>query len=166
MLAALVVAGWALQASAEAPSAVALSLEGMSYVLSRGTEVDLLIDAKRAEVSPEAGRITFSGVRARVGRAAGAAGPAGGFELACERGDLDLATGEFVARGRVAGAMQGGRTLRTERLVYRHARGLVSSDAPVTIRDEVGAYRGGGFQYWVRENRFRLTGGASIQQGE
>lgn len=159
-------AALSVSAAAETPVGVTLSLDGMSYVLSRGSEADLLIDAQRAEVAPQAGRISFAGVRARVGRAAGATEPAGGFALACERGELDLATGEFVARGRVTGEMQDGRTLRTERLVYRHGRGVVSSDAPVAIRDDAGSYRGGGFQYWVRENRFRLTGGASIQQGE
>ncbi len=163
---AALVGAFALAAAAEPPPAVALALDGMSYVLSQGAEVELLIDAKRAEVAPDAGRIAFAGVRARVGRAAGAPGVAGGFALACERGELDVETGEFVARGRVTAALADGRTLRTERLVYRHARGVVSSDAPVEIRDDAAEYRGGGFEYWVRENRLRLTGGASIQQGE
>jgi hypothetical protein len=33
------------------------------------------------------------------------------------------------------------------------------------IRDAFGTLRGAGFEYWVRENRFRLIGGASVVQG-
>jgi LPS export ABC transporter protein LptC len=134
----------------------------MSYVLSRGDTVELVIEARRAAVSPSDGRVELAGVRARVG----ASPEAGGLELVCDRGTLDLEAREFVARGRVDARMPDGRTLRTERLRYRHARGLVSSDAPVALRDEVGTYQGGGFEYWVRENRIRLTGGARIEQSE
>ncbi len=159
-------AALALPLAAETPPAVGLALDGMSYVLSRGGVVDLVIDARRADVSPGVGRIEFVGVRARVGALAGAARDAGGLEFVCDRGTLDLAAREFVASGRIDGRMPDGRTFRTERLRYRHDRGLVSSDAPVALRDEMGDYRGGGFQYWVRRNHFRLTGGARIEQGE
>jgi hypothetical protein len=159
-------AALALPAVAETQPAVGLTLDGMSYVLSRGSEVDLVIDAKRARVSLQAGRIALAGVRARVGPRVGAPQSAGAFEFACDRGELDLATREFVASGHIGGRLQDGRTLRADRLRYRHELGVVSSDAPVSLEDEAGDYRGGGFQYWVREDRFRLTGGARIRQGE
>ncbi|HEU4427473.1 MAG TPA: LPS export ABC transporter periplasmic protein LptC [Myxococcota bacterium] len=152
-------------ARAEAPPAAKLTLSGMSYVLSRSGEVALLVEAKRAEVSPHAGRIELAGVRARVGAAAGARGDLGGFELTCARGTLDLDAREFVALGGIDGRMRDGRTLRTERLRYRHERGAISGDAPVALRDHTGEYHGGGFEYWVRSDRFRLTGGARISQG-
>jgi hypothetical protein len=169
---ALFAAALALPAVAETPPAVGLTLDGMSYVLSHGDAVDLLVEAHRAEISPRNGRVDLSGVRARIAsqgggaRLRGGARDAGGLELVCERGELDLETREFVASGRVAGRMLDGRTLRTERLRYRHAQGVLSSDAPVLLSDGAGEYRGGGFQYWVREDRFRLTGGARIVQGE
>jgi hypothetical protein len=153
-------------AAAETPPAVGLTLEGMTYVLSHGDTTDLVVDAHRAEVSPSTGRVALAGVRAHIASLPGAAPQAGGLELVCEHGELDLGTREFVARGRVAGRTPGGRTLRTERLRYRHERGLISSDAPVAMSDDSGEYRGGGFQYWVREDRFRLTGGARVVQGE
>jgi Lipopolysaccharide-assembly, LptC-related len=138
----------------------------MSYVLSHGDAVELVVEAHRAEISPRSGRVALVGVRARIASPSGAAPAAGGLELVCERGELDLETREFVASGGVAGRMQDGRTLHTERLRYRHAEGVVSSDAPVSMSDEAGEYRGRGFQYWVRADRFRLTGGARIVQGE
>lgn len=138
----------------------------MSYVLSRGDWVELVVEAHRAEVLPQAGRIELGGVRARIARLPGTAPEAGGLEFVCERGSLDLAAREFVAQGRVAGRTPSGRTLRTQRLRYQHDRGLVSSAAPVALSDDSGEYRGGGFEYWVREDRFRLSGGARIVQGE
>jgi hypothetical protein len=158
-------AGAAQPAASETPAAVALTLDGMSYVLSRGDAVDLIVEARRAQISPRAGRIELAGVRARIASLPGDS-PAGGLELVCESGAIDLGAREFVARGSVAGRTPSGRTLRTERLRYRHQRGLVSSDAPVSLSDESGEYLGGGFQYWVREDRFRLTGGARVVQGE
>lgn len=165
LVAASLAAVLSLTARAE-PRPAELTLNGMSYVLSRSGEVTLLVEAKRAEVSARAGRIELAGVRARVGAAAGARRDLGGFELTCARGTLDLDAREFTALGGIDGRMRDGRTLRTERLHYRHDRGAISGDAPVTLRDQTGEYHGGGFEYWVRSDRFRLTGGARISQGE
>jgi hypothetical protein len=138
----------------------------MSYVLSRGDAIDLVVQARRAEISPTSGRVELAGVRARIAGPHADRREAGRLELVCDRGELDLETREFLASGHVAGRMQDGRTLATERLRYVHALGVVSSDAPVVLSDEAGEYRGGGFQYWVRDDRFRLTGGARIVQGQ
>jgi len=165
LVAASLAAALPLMGQAETPPAAGLTLSGMSYVLSRAGEVTLLVEAKRAEVSPGAGRIELAGVRARVGKAAGARGDLGGFELTCARRMLDLDAREFTAVGGIDGRMRDGRTLRTERLRYRHDRGAISGDAPVALRDDTGEYHGGGFEYWVRSDRFRLTGGARISQG-
>jgi hypothetical protein len=152
-------------ASAETPPPIDLRLAGMSYVLSNAGEVALVIEAARAEVSPGSGRIELSGVRARLGALAGSGSERGGLEFACERGSLDLGAREFLAAGAVTGRLQDGREIRTERLRYEHARAFVSSDAPVALRAGDAAYRGGGFRYWVKEDRFRLTGGARAVQG-
>jgi hypothetical protein len=151
--------------AAQTPPPVGLALDGMSYVLSRGDAVELRIEAQRADVSPAGGMVQLHGVRARIEAASGQPAAAG-MELVCQRGELDLRTREFVALGNVAASAPGGRFLRTERLVFRQEEGVVSSDAPVALTDASGDYRGGGFVYWVREDRFRLTGGARIVQGE
>lgn len=163
---ALLAATLTAPASAETPPAVGLTLDGMSYVLSHGAAIDLVVQARRAEISPRSGRVELAGVRARIAGPRVGRRESGSLELVCERGELDLGTREFVASGHVAGRMQDGRTLATERLRYDHARGVVSGDTPVLLSDEAGEYRGGGFQYWVRDDRFRLTGGARIVQGE
>jgi LPS export ABC transporter protein LptC len=57
-----------------------------------------------------------------------------------------------------------GAAAQTTRLDYNRSEGLVTTDQPVVIQDETGTYRGGGFRYYVRENRFRLVGGAEVLQ--
>lgn len=147
-------------------SGASVSIEGMSFALSRGGANELIVEAERAEVAAVGGGVALRAVYARLGSFAGASGGPGGLELRCATGTLDAGSGQFRAEGQVTGRTGDGREFRTERLDYRHDRGLVSSDAPVWIRDSAGTYRGGGFRYWVRENRFRLVGGASIVQGE
>jgi hypothetical protein len=41
---------------------------------------------------------------------------------------------------------------------------VLYTDEPVVIVDRSGSYRGGGFHYFVDEQRFRLEGGASVVQ--
>lgn len=153
----------AIHANAEAPTA-SLSIDRMSYALSRGGANELIVEADRAQLAQPDGSVELEGVRARLGSYAGAQAAAGGLEFRCEEGTLDPRSGQFRARGRIEGRTGDGRDFRTERLDYRHDQGLVSTDAPVWIRDAAGTYRGGGFRYWVRQNRFRLVGGASIVQ--
>lgn len=152
--------------AAETPPAVGLTLDGMTYVLSRGGLTELQIEAKRAEISPRTAHVELVGVRARLGALAGSSQQAGGLEFVCQRGSLDLEAREFRAVGGITGRMPDGRTLQAQQLRYRQDRGLVSSETPVALRDGTGIFKGGGFQYWVRENRFRLTDGARIVLGE
>jgi hypothetical protein len=153
-------------ARAETPVPVGLTLDGMHYVMAEGGAARLAVEAQRAEITPGAGRIALVGVRAQVASIPGAPASAGSLELVCERGQLDLATGEFLAEGGVAARTAGGRVLRTEQLRYAQARGLIHGAKPVALSDDSGEYRGGGFEYWVRNDRFRLTGGARVVQGE
>ena len=50
-------------------------------------------------------------------------------------------------------------------MIYKRSTGRVSTVVPVVIHDGFGTIRGAGFEYWVKENRFRLIGGASVEQG-
>jgi hypothetical protein len=162
ILAAALAAWFPIASLAETPRAVALALDGMRYVLARGGKAEVVVEAERADVSPQSGRIELSGVRARLGKLAGQSADLGGLELSCARGTLDLEAREFSAIGRVEGRTQDGRSFVTDGIRYRHDRGLVASDAPVLLSDEAGETRGGGFQFWVRENRFRVSGGATV----
>jgi len=140
----------------------ALDLEGMTYVSSHGAFNELVLDAERANIKPAEDLALLEGVHVIL--ASFVAGPRGrgGLDMTCDTGTVYLGSGDFVAEGDVRGTTGDGRRFRTTRLRYNHEKGLVVTDVPVSIRDRAGTYRGGGFQYWVRENRFKLTGGASV----
>lgn len=143
-----------------------LTVDGMTFVASAGSQNDAIVEAGRASLG-RADRVAhLSAVHARVGKAAGATqGTKGGLELHCDRGSFDLESGDLSAEGNVRGVTADGRHFETERVLYRRDTGRVSTQSPVVIRDGFGTIRGAGFEYWVRENRFRLIGGASVEQG-
>jgi hypothetical protein len=146
---------WAAGSAAQAPRPVGLALSGMSYVLASGERSELVVEAQRAEVSPATGRIALTGVRAKL---------PGALELECAHGVLDLAAQEFFASGGAVGRTAVGSAFETERLRYAHARGVVTSDAPVVWRERAQVFRGRGLEYFVRQGRLRLLGGASISE--
>lgn len=136
-------------------------LTPMTYVASRGTANELILQADHAEYRPADQVIRLKGVRAQM---AGARGRKG-FELDAERGTIDLESSVFIAEGSVQGRTADGRVLSTEEMKYAQDDGVVSSTAPVRIREGNMAYRGReGFVYEVREGRFRLLGGATLEQ--
>jgi len=157
-------------ARAAEPAALAgteLSVDGMTYVASAGARNEVVVEAGRARLGRGERVAHLEDVEARVGSFAADGGPAaqkGGLELSAERGSFDLEQGDLTASGRVRGRTADGRRFETERLVYRRATGRVTTSAPVVIRDDFGTLRGAGFEYSVRDNRFRLIGGASVEQ--
>lgn len=154
----------AARAAGAAPLDADLSVEGMTFVASAGSSNDAIVSAGRASVGRSDRVVHLAAVHARVGKAAGAA-TAGGLELHCDRGTVELDSGDLSAEGNVRGVTADGRRFETQHVVYRRKDGRVSTESPVVIRDAFGTIRGAGFEYWVRENRFRLIGGASVEQG-
>jgi LPS export ABC transporter protein LptC len=154
-------------ASAEGPGPLDadLTVEGMTFVASAGSQNDAVVEAGRASLGRADRVVHLAAVHARVGKAAGATATAGGLELHCDRGTFELDTGDLSAEGNVRGVTADGRRFETQHVVYRREDGRVSTESPVLIRDAFGTIRGAGFEYWVRENRFRLIGGASVEQG-
>jgi LPS export ABC transporter protein LptC len=148
------------------PLAADLTVEGMTFVASSGSQNDAIVEAGRAEVARSDRVVRLATVHARLGKAAGAtSGAAGGLELHCDRGSFELDSGDLTAEGNVRGVTADGRRFETQHVVYHRKNGRVSTRSPVVIRDGFGTIRGAGFEYWVRENRFRLIGGASVEQG-
>jgi LPS export ABC transporter protein LptC len=141
-----------------------LSVVGMTYVASEGARNEVIVEAEKAGIGRGEQVAQLEGIHARVGSFASPGAPDGGLELRCERGSFDLEAGDLTAEGKVRGTTADGRRFETERLIYRRATGRVTTEAPVVIRDGFGTLRGAGFEYWVRENRFRLIGGASVVQ--
>ena len=158
----------ALAADADGPEPPEeLRVEGMIFVSSEGSQNDAIVEAGSANMGREDRVAQLTVVHARVGTAAGAttATSLGGLELQCDRGSFDLGSGDLFVEGNDRGVMADGCHFETEHVVYRWETGRVSTRSPVVIKDSFGTIRGAGFEYWVRENRFRLIGGASVEQG-
>jgi len=147
-------------ASPAAGQSAVLDVTGMTFVGSRNDADDVVVRAETARFDTGEELAFLYTVHATV---AGTEGRSG-FEVHCDSGELDLSTTDFVARGNVRGETDGGRRFVAEWVRYDHDEGLLFTDAPVLITDSAGSYRGGGFQYHMRDRRFRLMGGASVVQ--
>jgi LPS export ABC transporter protein LptC len=139
----------------------ALDLGEMTFVVSQGTENELVLVAERARVETGEKLAHLETVHVVVA----SDGDAPGLEMRCERGTVNFETSDFDAEGDVRGTTGDGKRFRTERLRYVHGAGLASTNAPVDIQDDTGNYTGdGGFRYYVRENRFQLHRAATVVQ--
>ncbi|MEZ4280624.1 MAG: LPS export ABC transporter periplasmic protein LptC [Myxococcota bacterium] len=137
-----------------------LHVVGMTFVASEGSENEVLLRAERARFYPDHQVADLEGVEVTVAPGPGRTG----FEMRCESGRLNLATQSFVAEGSVSGTIEGGRRFRASWVAYDDDTRVLYTDEPVVIIDRGGSYRGGGFRYFVDEQRFRLEGGASVVQ--
>jgi LPS export ABC transporter protein LptC len=138
----------------------ALELEGITFVSTEGVENQVVLTAERARVETD-GRVAHL-ENVHVLLASDRRIP--GLDMRCDRGTVDIETSDFEAHGKVRGTTGDGRRFRTSRLHYANGPGLVSTDSKVVIEDETGTYSGSGFRYFVRENRFRLNGAATVVQ--
>jgi LPS export ABC transporter protein LptC len=162
-VAALAVVGVGLapagEARAGAGSGPILLIDGLTFVGTRGSRPQLVLQARHAEVEQGSDVARLREVQAHV-----TGEGEGGFEMACDRAEYRIDTSDFLAEGRVRGQTGDGRRFETSRLRYDHARALAVSEVPVTIVDEHGRYSGGGFRYHVGSGHFQLVGGASVIQ--
>jgi LPS export ABC transporter protein LptC len=137
-----------------------LRVEGMTFVGSRGTANELVLRAQHADFHPETNLAVLSDVHAtaldvRDKRT---------FDVFCERGELDVETNDFLAEGNVHGSTGEGQRYRTAWVRYDHDRGVLYTDAPVSMEDDSGSFRGDGFRYDTRKRSFRLLGNVSVVQ--
>jgi LPS export ABC transporter protein LptC len=137
-----------------------LNVLGMTFVASEGSSNDILLRAERARFYPEREVADLEQVEVEVA----SGGNRVGFEMRCDRGQLNLSTRDFLAEGNVVGTIEGGRQFEAQWVAYDEKKGILYTDEPVLIVDENGRYRGGGFRYYVNEQRFRLQGGATVVQ--
>jgi len=135
-----------------------MELRTLTFVASRGGERDLVLHAERARYFPDTNVTYLERVHSMVDPREGQPG----IEIECDRGELFLATNDFVATGNVRGRTADGRKFTTTWLRYDQKTDVAFTDAPVVIEEAGGTYTGGGFRYHVREQRFRLLGGASV----
>lgn len=144
-------------AVAEAP---VLDITGMIFVASRGSTNEIVLRAEYAHMRSDSDLVQMRNVSTTVSSRDNRPG----FEMTCERGELNLQTSDFYAEGHVRGKTHSGQHFETEWVRYDHVEEVLFTDAPVTITEGVSRYRGGGFRYLVSERRFRLLGGASVVQ--
>ena len=157
VLALVVAALLTAEAKGESPF---LEVEAMTFVASRASSNEIVLHAVRARFDTQNERVYLDDVQARVEPSS----HSGYFEIRCDEGELDLESNDIEARGDVRGQTDGGRKFSADWVKYDHEAGLLFTSAPVLISEDAITYRGGGFQYYVRERRFRLLGGASVVQ--
>jgi len=140
-----------------------LVLEGMTFVSSEGSDAEMVVEADHARLDRDTNLVILDRVRTEVHGEP----ERSGFEMTCDEGELDVDTRKLLATGNVHGRTVDGREFLTTWVRYDPAEDLAYTDAPVLIYDAGGSFQGGGFRYHVRENRFRLLGGASVvREGE
>lgn len=137
-----------------------LHVRGMTFVASEGSSNEILLRAERARFYPDRQVADLERVEVRVAPGNDRVG----FEMQCDEGQLNLSTQDFLATGHVIGTIEGGRQFEALWVAYDEKEGLLYTDEPVLIIDEDGRYEGGGFRYFVNEQRFRLQGGAAVVQ--
>jgi len=137
-----------------------LNLRGMTFIVSKGTANEILLKAEVARFYPDRQVADLERIQVTVTPGEGRVG----FEMQCDSGQLNLETQDFVAEGHVVGTIEGGRQFEALWVAYDDAKGVLYTDEPVSIVDQDGRYRGGGFRYYVHEQRFRLSGGATVVQ--
>ena len=155
----LIAIGYPSAALSEEAAPPTLELGDMTFVVSQGTDNEMVLVAEHAqfETGEKLAHLTTVHLLLAPER------ETPGLNMRCLRGTVDLETSNFDAEGDVRGITGDGRRFRTERLRYQHGPGLVSTNSPVDIKDDAGTYTGdGGFRYYVRENRFLLHRAATV----
>ena len=137
-----------------------LLVRGMTFVASEGSANDIVLRAERARFYPDRKVADLEQVEVEVAPGDDQLG----FEMHCDEGQLNLDTQDFLAEGHVVGTIEGGRQFEALWVAYDEKQGILYTDEPVLIVDEDGRYRGGGFRYFVNEQRFLLQGGAIVVQ--
>ncbi len=136
-----------------------VTLSGVTYVKSEGGVSHVLLRADEAEFDITANRVQLHGMSVETKSDVGNKE----FWLRCDRGVIDLNSGDFQGEGNVKGEMADGRRFETQSAQYDDKRALISGDVPVLLTEVSGTLRGGGFQYWVREDRLQLTKAQLLQ---
>ena len=92
-------------------------------------------------------------------------GVCGGVSTRCRRGRVRLESGDFRLEGGLQGEFSDGRVLGVAWVAYDDQRGLLYSNAPITIEEPGAHYRAGGFRYRIEKGELRLLGGVEVVRG-
>ena len=139
-----------------------LDITGMTFVSSTTAEAEVVVHAETAQYRPDLDVAELVVVKASV--ATGTEGRK--LDIECDEGTLDLKSNSFHARGNVKGRTEDGQQFKAPWVRYDHDEGLLFTDAPVLLIESGTKLQGGGFRYFVKEERFRLMGGATVVQDQ
>lgn len=153
--------GLASVPTALARSADPLELRGMTFVASREGRTELVVEAARALLDPDADSANLEQVHVRVSDGTGEDGLR--LEMTCDRGEFDLERNDFVAEGNVKGRTGDGRHFVSPWVRYDSEQGLAYTDAEVEIVDGATTFRGAGLRYHVRDGRLQLLDATLVQ---
>ena len=137
-----------------------LRVTGMTFVASREDVNEFVLRARRAFFVPDTNLAKLENVRVTATDEE----ERSSFEVSCMHGELDVETNDFLAEGNVNGTTGDGRRYTASWVRYNHKQALLYTDAPVTMEDDTGTFRGDGFRYHVKQQRFRLLGNVSLVQ--
>lgn len=146
--------------TAVAEDSSVLEVGGMTFVGSRGSASELVLRARRAVYRTDSKLADLELVRVEVTDDEGDRS----LEMTCDRVELNLETNDFTAEGRIEGVTGDGQRYSAPWVRYEHEPGVVYTDAQVRMVDGASTLRGQGFQFFVRERRFRLLGDVSVVQ--
>ncbi len=137
-----------------------LHLTGMTFVGSRGDVTEFVLRAREALFRPDTKIAELEEVYVDGSES----DPADRFAVQCARGELNVETSDFYAEGDVRGTTSDGKRYQAPWVRYDHDEALLYSDAPVTLEEPDGTFRGDGFRYHVKDGSFRLLGNVSLVQ--
>lgn len=143
-----------------------LRITGMTFVGSRNEVSEFVLRAERAIFKPETNLAELEQMEVTSTDGSDATDVQRSFDVRCNRGELNVETSDFLAEGDVRGTTGDGRRYQAPWVRYNHEQQLLYTDAPVSMQDETGSFRGDGFRYYVKERRFRLLGNVSLVHGE
>jgi LPS export ABC transporter protein LptC len=138
-----------------------LRFTSLTFVGSHTDQRELVLRSTRGTYRPDRDVADLEDVNVVVTNAGGA----DGFTTSCDRAEVDLATHDFRAEGNVRGVTAKGQHFSAPYVVYDHAAGVLSTDAPVSMRDSAGTFSGSGFRYDVERRSFKLLGNVSVERG-
>jgi LPS export ABC transporter protein LptC len=150
----------ALAAPARAQETSQLELTDMTFVGSRDDRSEIVLRARRALFHPGTQVAELEEVSA-VGRDGAQQRT---FELRCERAKLNLESNDFSAEGKVEGSTSAGERYAAPWVRYDHTSDVLYTEAPVSMVNDTGTFRGDGFRYHVDQRRFRLLGNVRVVQ--
>lgn len=145
----------------EVDDAKALNATGMTFVGSSGDDSELVLKSRFATFYPDQDLARLQEVEAVLTDEE----DGDSFEMTCDRAELNVETNDFRAEGDVRGSTSEGQRYAAPWVEYDHEAGVLRSDAPVTMVDDTGTFRGDGFRYQVDDRTFRLLGNVSVEQG-